>query len=465
MEPDVTKDTLIYIVDDEPIVREVFEDWISYALQCKVRCFEDGEDFLKNFGKDNEFPDVILLDLMMPNIDGITVLKRLKENKNEIPVIVISAQNVIDTAVNAIRLGAYDYLTKPIEDFDKFEILLRNAVKNSSLRKEVSRLRALVSEQVSFPNIISNSPKMQRVFNLIEKTLTNDVTVMILGESGTGKELIAKAIHYNSHRKNGPFVVLNCAAIPKDLLESELFGHVKGAFTGAVSSRKGKFELANNGTIFLDEIGELHVELQAKLLRVIQEGEFTQVGGEGITKTNARILSATNKDLETEVKNGNFREDLYYRLNTFPINLPPLRERTEDIILLANFFSDKFCQKFKLQTKSFSKSASKFLLMYDWPGNIRELENMIERCVLISDEEITEGDLPIGDSIEPKISLNSKTLFEFNNLNEVPEFEFIKFKAIEVAYNLANKNISVAAKTLGLGRATFYRLMKKYEIN
>lgn len=465
MDSGITKDTLIYIIDDEPIVREVFEDWISYALQCKVRCFEDGQEFLENFGKDNEFPDVILLDLMMPNVDGITVLERLQENKNEIPIIVISAQNVIDTAVNAIRLGAYDYLSKPIEDFDKFEILLRNAVKNSSLRKEVSRLRALVSEQVNFPNIISNSPKMQKVFSLIEKTLTNDVTVMVLGESGTGKELIAKAIHHNSHRQNGPFVVLNCAAIPKDLLESELFGHVKGAFTGAVSNRKGKFELANNGTIFLDEIGELHIELQAKLLRVIQEGEFTQVGGEEITKTNARIISATNKDLEMEVREGNFREDLYYRLNTFPIKLPPLRERIEDIILLANHFVDKFCQKFKLQTKTFSKSASKTLLNYNWHGNIRELENMIERCVLISDEEITAEDLPIGSSTEPKSSLDSKTLFEFNNLNEVPEFEFIKFKAIEVAYKLANKNISVAAKTLGLGRATFYRLMKKYEIN
>lgn len=465
MESGILKDTLIYIIDDEPIVREVFEDWISYALKCKVRCFEDGEDFLNNFGNNDEIPDVILLDLMMPNVDGITVLKRLKENKNEIPVIVVSAQNVIDTAVNAIRLGAYDYISKPIEDFEKFEILLRNAVKNSSLGKEVRRLRALVSEQVNFPNIISNSPKMQKVFNLIEKTLTNDVTVMILGESGTGKELIAKAIHFNSHRQKGPYVVLNCAAIPKDLLESELFGHVKGAFTGAVSNRKGKFELANNGTIFLDEIGELHIELQAKLLRVIQEGEFTQVGGEELTKTNARILSATNKDLDLEVKEGNFREDLYYRLNTFPIKLPALRERTEDIILLANFFVDKFCQKFKMQNKTFSKSASKFLLGYDWPGNIRELENMIERCVLISDEEITPEDLPIGSSNESRNSLNSKVLFQFNNLNEVPEFEFIKFKAIEAAYNLANKNISIAAKTLGLGRATFYRLMKKYKIN
>ncbi|MCC7431321.1 sigma-54-dependent Fis family transcriptional regulator [bacterium] len=465
METKLNKNTLVYVVDDEEIIREFFKDWLHLTLNCQVQTFENGKKFLEFFTKEMIYPDVILLDLMMPEVNGIAVLGKMKEIAPEIPVIVISAQNLIETAVQAMHLGAYDYVSKPIDDFDKFEILIRNAIKNSNLSKEVKRLKDLVSEKFNFSNILSQSPKMEKVFSLMEKTLSNDVTVALYGESGTGKELIAKAIHYNSNRKNEPFVVINCTAIPKDLLESELFGHEKGSFTGAIAQKIGKFEHANNGTIFLDEIGDMSIELQAKLLRVLQTREFQRVGGNDTIKTNLRIISATNKDLRDEVKKGIFREDLFYRLTTFPINLPPLRERKEDIPLLAEYFVNKFCKKFDFPIKKISKNALKNLVNYDWNGNIRELENMIERCVLISNEIITEEDLPIEDYHQKIKTQNISSLFEnLQSLSEVPDFEFIKEKALEVAYKLSDKNISEAAKALGLGRATFYRLMKKYNI-
>lgn len=451
---------LIFIVDDELAISKLLSYWVKEKWKYDIEVFNNGEDVLKRLSAK---PDLILLDIMLPGMNGIDILKKVKQYDENLPVIILSAQGSIEVAVEALKYGAFDYFPKPI-DTQRLEPAIKNAVKSYDLTKEIENLRENVKKEYSFDNIISADGKMQDVFKLVSKILNNDITVLIHGESGTGKELVARAIHYNGKRKDNPFIVVNCASIPRELLESELFGHERGSFTGAHQRKLGKFEIANGGTLFLDEVGELEMLLQAKLLRVIQEREFERVGGTELIKTDVRILSATNRDLKKAVDEKNFREDLFYRLNSFPINIPPLRQRRGDILVLAQHFLDTFNKKLGKSIKGFSKKAIKLIYEYNWPGNIREMENTIERCMIITEKDIIDiDDLPV----HIKMSETSGTVELDNPLfgdeNVIP-FEKLKEESIRHALKVTNGNIVEAAKKLQLGRATIYRLMEKYKI-
>jgi two-component system, NtrC family, response regulator AtoC len=451
---------LIFIVDDEKPISKLLTHWVRDKWNYKVEVFESGEDILSNLILN---PDLILLDIMLPDIDGIEVLKKIKNHNQNLPVIMLSAQGSIEVAVEALRLGAFDYFPKPI-DVQRLEPAIKNAIKNYDLVKELETLRESVKKEYSFNNVISADKKMQEVLKMVTKVLDNDITVLINGESGTGKEVIARAIHFNGIRKDKPFVVVNCASIPRELLESELFGHEKGSFTGAYQRKIGKFEVGKDGTIFLDEVGELHMALQAKLLRVIQNKEFERVGGTEVIKTDVRIISATNKDLKIAVENKEFREDLYYRLSSYPIFIPPLRERKGDILILLDHFINYVNKKLNKQVKGFSKKALKLVYDYDWPGNVRELENTVERCIILTESEYIDV-----DSIPQNIKISDGTLSTvntselFTNDTVIP-FEKLKMEAIKHAIKVTNGNILESAKKLHIGRATLYRLMEKYNI-
>lgn len=452
----------IFICDDERAISKLLKYWVKDKWDYETEVFDTGEDLLKRL--ENKKPDLLLLDIMLPGISGLEVLKKIRETDQQLPVIMLSAQGDVETAVDSLRFGAFDYFPKPI-DVQRLEPTVKNAIKNYELTKELENLKETVQKEYSFDNIISADKRMQEVFKLVSKVLDNDITVLIHGESGTGKELIARAIHYNGKRKDKPFIVVNCASIPRELLESELFGHEKGSFTGAHQRKLGKFELANEGTIFLDEVGELEMLLQAKLLRVIQEREFERVGGTELIKTNVRILSATNRDLRDAVQEKHFREDLYYRLNSFPIFIPPLRHRRSDILVLTEYFLKKCNDKLSRDIKGFTKSAIKHIYDYDWPGNIREMENTIERCIIVAEKELIDvEDLPTHiKQTEDKKShtIPEGGLFEGDNI--IP-FEKLKEDAIKHALEVTEGNIVEAAKKLKLGRATIYRLMEKYRI-
>lgn len=451
---------LIFIVDDEQAISKLLSYWAKDKWKYNVETFANAEDALRNLSKK---PDAILLDIMLPGMDGIETLKRIKQFDENLPVIMLSAQGSIEVAVEALRYGAYDYFTKPI-DQQKLELAIKNSIKSYDLTRELQNLKENVKKEYSFESIVSSDGKMQDVFKLVTKVLQNDITVLIYGESGTGKELIARAIHYNGVRKDKPFVVVNCASIPRELLESELFGHEKGSFTGAHARKLGKFEIAKGGTIFLDEVGELEMLLQAKLLRVIQQKEFERVGGTELIKTDVRIISATNRDLKKAVENKEFREDLYYRLNSFPISIPPLRQRRSDILILAEHFVQKFSSKLQKNSKGFSKRALKLIYEYNWPGNVRELENTIERCLIITDRDtIDVDDLP-GHLRTGESAVGVEYTGPLFSDETVIPFEKLKEEAIRHALNITNGNIVEAAKKLQLGRATIYRLMDKYKI-
>ncbi len=367
----------------------------------------------------------------------------------------------MNIAVKAIKIGAFDYISKPI-DTNRIEPAISNAIKNYDLHKQIKFIRENDQLEYSFENVISQDKKMEEVFRMISKIMNNDITVLIKGESGTGKELVARAIHYNGNRKDNPFIVVNCASIPRELLESELFGHEKGSFTGAHQLKYGKFEIADGGTIFLDEIGEMEMSLQAKILRVIQEREFERVGGNELIKTNVRILSATNRDLQEAVLNKEFREDLYYRLSSFPITIPPLRERRGDIIVLVDHFIQKFNKKLNKEKKGLTQRALKALYEYDFPGNVRELENIIERCIILAEDELIDVDL-FPAQIE-KSEAEKKVAFSeifFNDETPVIPFDNLKEEAIKHALKTSEGNVVEAAKKLGLGRATIYRFLNK----
>jgi two-component system response regulator AtoC len=451
---------LVFIVDDEQSIAKLLSFWVKDKWGYEVEIFSNSESMLK---KITLKPDLILLDIMLPGLDGIETLKRIKQIDEHLPVIMLSAQGRIDVAVDSIKYGAYDYFSKPI-DQQKLELSLKNAIRNYDLVKEIQNLKENVKKEYSFDNIISADGKMQDVFKLVSKVLDNDITVLIYGESGTGKELIARAIHYNGRRKDKPFIVVNCASIPRELLESELFGHEKGSFTGAHQRKLGKFELAKDGTIFLDEVGELEMLLQAKLLRVIQQKEFERVGGNELIKTNVRIISATNRELKQAVEQKQFREDLFYRLNSFPISIPPIRQRRADILVLTEYFLEEFNKKLQKNVKGFSKKALKLIYEYDWPGNVREMENTIERCMIISEKDTLDlDDLPQHiRAADPSISTDQQSVM-FTDDNIVP-FEKIKEKSIRHALKVTGGNIVEAARKLQLGRATIYRLMEKYGI-
>jgi len=453
----------IHIVDDEPVIAKLLEYRITHDWGYAAEVFSEGASFLERL---SDPPDLVLLDLMLPDMSGVDVLKNIKQQMPDLPVIVLSAQAKIEVALETLKIGAADYFSKPV-DFPKLEIAIKNALRIGTLTREVQRLRESAEERVHFDNILAQSGEMQEVFRLVRKVKDSDICVLILGESGTGKELIARAIHYNSNRRNGPIVVVNCASIPHDLLESELFGHERGAFTGAAQRRIGKFELAQGGTIFLDEIGELDLSLQAKILRVIQEKQFNRVGGNETITTDARLISATNRDLRQEVQAKRFREDLYYRLSTFPILLPPLRQRRTDILLLAENFLKKFGTELGKPGLKFSRKAMDLMYTYPWPGNVRELENAIQRGVVLTDSEVfSERELPIAiqsyTSNAPAIA-STGSIFQ-EDREEVIPLEQLKEQAIRQALRITKGNIVDAARRLGMSRATLYRLLQKYGI-
>lgn len=451
---------LVYIVDDEQAISKLLSYWLKEKWGYDIEVFGTGEEVLKKL---YQKPDLVLLDIMLPGMDGLEVLKRIRQIDEHLPVLILSAQGKIEVALESLKYGAYDYFPKPI-DLQKLEPAIKNAIKGYDLTKEIENLRDNIKKEYSFSNIVSADSRMQDVFKLVTKVLNNDITVLIYGESGTGKELIARAIHYNGNRKNAPFVVVNCASIPRELLESELFGHEKGSFTGAHQRKLGKFEVANGGTIFLDEVGELEMLLQAKLLRVIQEKAFDRVGGTELIKTDVRIISATNRDLKEAVEKKEFREDLFYRLNSFPIFIPPLRHRKGDILVLAQHFLESLSKKLGKEIKGFSKKALKLIYDYPWPGNIREMENTIERCMIIAERDIIDvEDLPTHLRTSESIIASDFTGNVFNDDTIIP-FEKLKEESIRHALKVTKGNIVEAAKKLHLGRATIYRLMERYNI-
>ncbi len=445
----------ILVVDDDKNIRRMIEIHLKKEKSYEVLHAANGESCLRILKE--TVPDLVLLDIQMPGIDGIETLEQIKQQYSKLPVVMMSAHGTIDIAVRSMKLGAYDFITKPFSG-ERLLITVKNAIENNELRSEVEKLRKELQERYQFKNIIGQSGAMQEVFRAVAKVIDSNVTVLLQGESGTGKELIARAIHYESKkRRNKPFVAVNCSALPESLLESELFGHEKGAFTGAAGRRIGKFEQADGGTIFLDEIGEMAPSTQVKVLRVLQEREFERVGGNELVKVDVRVISATNKDLEEAVKRGEFREDLYYRIAVFPIRIPPLRERKEDIPLLAEYFLKKYAEREGKEVHSIAPDALELLMAYPWPGNVRELENAIERAVILaSTSEIVVNDLPASVR-----SIGEKKAVEQNGaLNNW--IEKLEEEALRKALLECEGNVSLTARKLGIGRATVYRKAKKY---
>ncbi|MGC1455546.1 MAG: sigma-54 dependent transcriptional regulator [Nitrospirota bacterium] len=382
------KKSSILLIDDDDSLRRVMEFSLTEAGR-RVRAAASGEDGLRLF--EQETFDAVITDITMPGMSGMEVLAKVRQRDADIPVIIITAYGTIESAVKAMKQGAFDYITKPVSR-DELRLTLEKAIRMRRLEKENVELRAEVTDRYRFESIIGSSEKMKEVLDLAGRVAVSDASLLITGESGTGKELLARGVHFNSRRAAGPFVAVNCAAIPEALIESELFGHVKGSFTGAVKDKEGKFELADGGTLFLDEIGDLRIDLQAKILRALQEREVDRVGGGKPASVDVRVIAATNKDIERAVKEGVFREDLYYRLNVITLFIPPLRERKEDIPLLASYFLKKFNKDADVRVDAGALSA---LTSYGWPGNVRELENVIERAsVLRRGALITPDELP-----------------------------------------------------------------------
>ncbi len=452
----------ILVVDDSPDIRFTMSE-VLRAKGFSVESASDGQEAIDIL--DNRFFDIVLTDLSMPRKTGMDVLRYVTQHSTETICIIITGFGSIQGAVEALKMGAYDYLCKPIKP-DEVTILIDKALELRNLKRENKSLKKELKTRYGFENIVGSSKAMQEVFSLVEKVADTDSTVLITGESGTGKELIAHAIHYASDRKDGPFIPVNCAAIPEELLESELFGHEKGAFTHAIKTRIGRFELANKGTIFLDEIGEMSPSLQVKLLRVLQERKFERVGGVKTISVDIRVVSATNQDLEIAVKEGRFREDLFYRLNVIPIHVPPLRERRSDIPLLAKHFLKKYCSGKKRCVEGITDEALDILTRYDWPGNVRELENIMERMVILANGKmITKDDLPYqilekaggvpGQAIPSDLEFPEDGLSLSQAVSELEKRLILK--ALERTGGVKNR----AAKLLKMNRTTLIEKMKK----
>lgn len=447
--------TVFICEDDENINLLLYHNISQWGYD--VHTFFDGEKILSEI--QNRRPDVVVLDINLPIKNGVTVLEESRKLYPNLPVIIVSGQGKVTTALDVMKLGAYDYLPKPI-DLERLELLLRNAAKQSELWAQIEALRSS-SYEFPYNEIIAKSEEMRKVFRMISKIHDTDNAVLLYGETGVGKELLARAIHFYGKRKNGPFVVVNCAAIPRELLESEFFGHEKGAFTGAYQRKIGKFEQAHHGTIFLDEVGEMDLSLQAKLLRLLQTKTFERIGGNDTITVDTRIVSATNKNLQDEIKNKLFREDLYFRLSSFPIIIPPLRERKTDILLLADEFLHRFTTRYEKKINSFSKKALAALLKYSFPGNVRELENLVEHAVIMCDTLMIElDDLP--DTLRANAETSSMTN-ALDNETVLP-LDFVKKQAITHALNITGGNLVETAQRLHIGRSTLYRLLEKYEI-
>ncbi|MBI5167656.1 MAG: sigma-54-dependent Fis family transcriptional regulator [candidate division NC10 bacterium] len=443
----------VLVIDDEEAQRGLIAGFFK-KQGLEVAAAEGGSQGLERLQK--EPFDLVLVDYRMPGISGLEVLREVKRVNPEIPVIVMTAYGTIETAVQAMKEGAYDYLTKPV-DLDDLWHRIERARERQWLLAENRELKERLQERYHFDQIIGESGKMQEVLALVHRVSNSGATVLIRGESGTGKELIAKAIHYNSPRAEGPFIKVNCAALPENLLESELFGHEKGAFTGAVSSRIGRFEAADKGTIFLDEIGDLSPSLQVKLLRVLQEREFERLGSNRTIKVDVRIIAATNRDLEAVVRGGRFREDLYYRLNVVPISIPPLRERREDLPPLMDHFLTKLSLENRKTITGLTREARDALMRYEYPGNVRELENILERAVVLArSETIGLSDLPISLQ-EPKAG--EETEKSLPSLLEGIERRMI-VEALQKSQGVQTK----AAELLGISERMLRYKLKKYGI-
>jgi DNA-binding NtrC family response regulator len=408
-------------------------------------------------------PDVILLDILLPDLDGLKVLERMKQEDPDAMVIMITATRTIKTAVEAMKLGAYDYVTKPF-DVDELRLIVSRALSNQALQKEVRYLREQVEERFDFGKMIGKGKGIKEIFNLIKQIAPSKSTILVMGERGTGKELVSRAIHYQSPRKNGPFVTINCAAIPETMIESELFGHERGAFTNAIERKLGRCEVAHQGTLFLDEIGELSLVTQAKILRFLEEKEFTRVGSSKTIKVDVRLVTATNKDLIQQIKKGLFREDLYDRINVVPIVIPPLRERKEDIPLLVEHFIKKSNQENNKKVRGVSPETLDWMVRYEWPGNVRELENLIERMVALTSRDfIGPSELPFSFLNTPKMTGVKESILKGNVSLLEAEEEFEK-ELISDALKRANHVQSHAAELLGISRRILKYKMDKLKI-
>ncbi len=447
----------ILIVDDELIIRESLTDWLMESGY-ETHAVEDGQKAIEQV-KSAEW-DLLLVDLKMKGMNGIEVLQQVKQIAKDLPVVIITGYPTVDTAVQAMKEGAYDYIVKPFNP-EEIDLVIRNVVAHQKLVKENVYLRQELKRRYQFRDIVGRSRKMQELLVLLKTVARSSSTVLIQGESGTGKELIARAIHDTSPRHKGPFVAVSCAALPETLLESELFGHVKGAFTGAVNARKGKFELADTGTLFLDEVGDTSPKTQAGLLRVLEEREFTRIGGSAATKVDVRVISATNKDLEQLVSRGEFRDDLRYRLNVVTIQVPPLRDRPEDVPLLAEHFLTKYSIENNKEVESLAADALDLLIRYEWPGNVRELENVIERAVVVARTPvITPAELP---DVVTREQVAAKRATPGTEGPDLPLHEVEKRHILRVL-DAVNWNVKEAATRLGIDRTTLYSRLKKHGI-
>ena len=456
----------ILVVDDEEIVLLSCERVLTeegYEVQTRL----SGKEALELLA--GELFDLAIVDLKMPGMDGIELLRAMKRDYPHISVIMITGYSTIESAVEAMKAGAVDYLPKPFTP-DQVTMVVKKALDARNLMLENLYLRNELQAKYRFENIIGSGKKMQEIYRLIAKVAPTHSTVLITGESGTGKELIARAVHFNSLRKDHPFVPVDCAVLSENLLESELFGHIKGSFTGAIVTKPGLFEVADGGTLFLDEIGNISLTTQSKLLRVIQEREFTPVGGTKLKKVDVRILAATNKDLQEKIKEGTFREDLFYRLNIVPIHLPPLRERPEDIPLLAQHFLEKYCRELSKKPKALSPAAVELLVRHPWPGNVRELENTMERVAVMTDEEVIlpkHFPLPLQENPEGisfEVPKTSDELRETKRHLRDKAVEDIERLFVLAALARNEWNVTRSAKDVGMLRPNFQALMRKHNI-
>jgi len=444
----------ILVVDDDEVACHLLQEVLKkegYSVTATTK----GKEAVQK-GAEKPF-DLAIVDIRMPDLDGVEVLKALKQINPETSVIMVTAYGSIDTAIEAIKAGAYDYLAKPFK-MEELRITVKRALEQRRLLQENLYFRQELKAKYKFENIIGISPPMFEVYKTVARVVNSKSTVLIYGESGTGKELIARAIHFNSPRAERPFVTIDCGSIPETLLESELFGHVKGAFTGATSSKKGLFELADGGTCFLDEVGEVPFPLQTKLLRVLQEHEIRRVGGTEVMLIDVRVIGATNRNLETFVREGRFREDLFYRLNVVTITLPPLRERQDDIPLLANHFCRLYSAENQKLISHIAPEAMVLLMSYDWPGNVRELENVIERAIaLTKNTVILPEDLPLKFQKE-KVDLSMGVIHQLLSLDELEK------RYIQEVLQQTRGNKTRAAEILGINRRTLYRMARRYGI-
>lgn len=440
----------IFVVEDDEWYQKLLVHTLSLNPDHQVTAFNDGQSMLNEL-KSN--PDLITLDFRLPDFTGADLYDKIQAFNADIPVVIISEQQDIETAVSLLKKGAHDYLTKTDDIRDRLIHLLNQLGKNRQLEAKVESLQEEVERKYDFQkSIIGQSADIKKVFHLIEKAISTNITVMISGETGTGKEVVAKAIHYNGKQRKGAFVPVNMGAIPRELVESELFGHEKGAFTGALEKRIGKFEQAKGGTLFLDEIGEMDVSIQAKLLRALQEKEVVRVGGSQVIPIDCRVIVATHRNLLDEMKKGNFREDLYYRLFGLPIELPPLRSRDKDVILLAKYFADAFAKDNSQPSKSFSKEAKQKLLNYSFPGNVRELKSAVELAMVMTEQDVIDAD----DITFAQRDVVAEVIGEELTMRDY------QMKIIRLYLKQYNDDIKVVADKLNIGQSTIYRLLKEY---